>query len=92
MKPVKSIPGVSYYGEVGTKRFQEIQKFIAAKCKYAEVEIFSVSLAKDATKRSYIEKTGYDGVLNSYDFEANVRCLARNGKVYLENLDIEEEE
>lgn len=91
MKPVDFIPYKAKYGGIGGQRFIEIQRFVAAKCKYAEVDMYTRSSA-DEQKKASVEKQGYEKVLEAHDFGANIKCYSRNGKVYLENLDIQEGE
>lgn len=91
MKPVDYIPYKAMYGGIGTQRFIEIQRFVAAKCKYAEVEFYTRSSTTDKQKKANVEKQGYEKVLEAHDFGANIKCYSRCGKIYLENLDIEED-
>lgn len=74
MKPVNELP--SRYGEKKEKRFEEIQAFVASKCKIALVDRLSKNAKSDAN--------GYNDVINEFEFGCNIKVHNIGGNIYLE--------
>lgn len=81
MKPVERLP-VVVKGSLQAERYEEVQKFVACGCKYAEVESFS-------DKGPHAEENGYSQVVHRFDFGVDIKVHNIKGKIYLERLEKE---
>lgn len=74
MKPVNELP--IRYGEKKERRFEEIQAFVASKCRIALVDRFSKNAKADAN--------GYNAVIKEFEFGCNIKVHNLGGNIYLE--------